>query len=144
MKTEHNLNLWRNTKEVISWFEGSKKNTKHSFTTFDVCDFYPSISEDLLDKALSFASRHANISAQDIEIIKHSKKTYLYHNNTPWVKQHSPFDVTMGSFDGAETCELVGLFLLSKIAHLKIDCGLYRDDGLALCELTPRQTEQTK
>ena len=28
----------------------------------------------------------------------------------------SLFDVTMGSFDGAETCELVGSYLLSKLA----------------------------
>ena len=32
----------------------------------------------------------------------------------------SAFDVTMGSFDGAEICELVGLFILSK---LKDTCG---------------------
>ena len=44
------------------------------------------------------------------------------------------FDVTMGSNDGAEICELVGLFLLSLIAekYRKEDTGLYRDDGLAV------------
>jgi hypothetical protein len=26
------------------------------------------------------------------------------------------FDVTMGSFDGAEICNLVGLFILNKLA----------------------------
>ena len=40
----------------------------------------------------------------------------------------------MGSHDGAEICELVNLFILSKLAE---DLGnknveLYRDDGLAL------------
>jgi hypothetical protein len=54
------------------------------------------------------------------------------------------FDVTMGSFDGAETCELVGLYLLSQMQHLNIDLGLYRDDGLAASSLSPRQTEHTK
>ena len=42
----------------------------------------------------------------------------------------------MGSFDGAEACELVGLYLLSKISLL-IDLdnfGLYRDNGLALID----------
>ena len=38
----------------------------------------------------------------------------------------------MGSFDGAETCELVGSFLLSQFQHLNINVGLYRDDGLAI------------
>ena len=44
------------------------------------------------------------------------------------------FDVTMGSFDGAEICELVGLYLLDKLSTLlKKECvGLYRDDGLAV------------
>ena len=46
----------------------------------------------------------------------------------PWRKIRSGFDVTIGSFDGAETCELVGMFLLS---HLYVNVGLYRDDGLA-------------
>ena len=44
------------------------------------------------------------------------------------------FDVTMGSFDGAEVCELVGLYLLNKIKSLlgSNNVGLYRDDGLAI------------
>ena len=40
----------------------------------------------------------------------------------------------MGAYDGAEVCEIVGLFLLNNLAN-KYDkniVGLYRDDGLAL------------
>ena len=39
----------------------------------------------------------------------------------------------MGAYDGAEICELVGLFILFKFQQLnKIkNFGLYRDDGLA-------------
>ena len=39
----------------------------------------------------------------------------------------------MGSYDGAEVCELVGLFILNTLAqkYNKHDIGLYRDDGLA-------------
>ena len=46
----------------------------------------------------------------------------------------SLFDVTMGSFDGAEICELVGLFVLNKLLNMipAKDLGLYRDDGLAV------------
>jgi len=38
----------------------------------------------------------------------------------------------MGSYDGAEICELVGLYLLNQMknAFPVIDFGLYRDDGL--------------
>ena len=40
----------------------------------------------------------------------------------------------MGSLDGAEVCELVGLYLLNKIKPLldSNNAGLYRDDGLAI------------
>ena len=52
-----------------------------------------------------------------------------------WVKKENDtlFDVTMGSFDGLEICELVGLYLLDKLSNLigKENVGLYRDDGLA-------------
>ena len=48
-------------------------------------------------------------------------------------KGNSSFDVTMGSFDGAEICEIVGLYLLNKLSDLlgKENVGLYRNDGLA-------------
>ena len=40
----------------------------------------------------------------------------------------------MGSYDGAEVCELVGTFILSKLGNIigKKNTGLYRDDGLAV------------
>ena len=50
----------------------------------------------------------------------------------------------MGSYDGAETCELVGNFLLSQLQDLNINVGLYRDDGLAITNATPRNTENIK
>ena len=44
----------------------------------------------------------------------------------------------MGSFHGAEVCELVGLYLLDKLSKLlgKDNVGLYRDDGLAAVKST--------
>ena len=55
------------------------------------------------------------------------------------------FDVIMGSYDGAETCELIGTYMLSLItAKIKYQLGLYRDDGLAVCEAMPRQIEKRK
>ena len=51
----------------------------------------------------------------------------------------------MGSFDGAETCELVGSYLLSKLTpEYGNDIGLYRDDGLAAFNETPKQMENVK
>ena len=44
------------------------------------------------------------------------------------------FDVTMGSFDDIEVCELVGLYLLNKNKPLlgSSNVGLYKNDGLAI------------
>ena len=43
------------------------------------------------------------------------------------------FDVTMRSYNAAEICELVGLYLLNQLSTVidKSSVGLYRDDGLA-------------
>ena len=59
----------------------------------------------------------------------------------PWVKKgNENFDVGMGSYDGAQMCELVGLFLLSQMTHLtNFTPGLYRDDGLGVTTATTRQ-----
>ena len=70
-------------------------------------EFYPSISENLLINALNFAAEHVNISATDKQVILHAKKSLLFNEGVPWTKKDAPdslFDVTMGSFDGAETC----------------------------------------
>ena len=52
----------------------------------------------------------------------------------------------MGSFDGAEVCEMVGLFLLHQLAKLvgKSDIGLYRDDGLAILDASGPDLERLK
>ena len=73
---------------------------------------------------------------RSIDIIFHSCKSLLYHNDDPWVKKDTSveFDVTMGSYDGAEVCEIVGLFMLDMLSKLfeKNSIGLYRNDGLSI------------
>ena len=59
----------------------------------------------------------------------------LFKDNEAWVKKNGDpsFDVTMGSFDGAEICEMVGLYILHVLNNMygPNTLGLYRDDGLA-------------
>ena len=50
----------------------------------------------------------------------------------------------MGSYDGAEVCETVGLYLLTRLQPLGIPLGLYCDDGLAISDKTPRQAENDR
>ena len=60
----------------------------------------------------------------------------MYHENEEWKKKNSDncFDVTMGNYDGAEVCELVGTLVLFTLANSipKENCGLHRDNGLIL------------
>lgn len=131
------FNQWRNTSTVISWFNNIPEKPRHRFVKFDICDFYPSISEELLDKAVAYAKLHTEVTDEEVRVMKHARKSLLFSQNAEWIKKNSDgdlFDVTMGSFDGAELCELVGLYLLSKLETLlgKSAVGLYRDDGLAV------------
>ena len=83
----------------------------------------------------------------------HARKAFLFHRNPnngeiiPWQKRNGDFDVTMGAPDGAEVCELVGLYILHKVKAdprlKKLNFGLYRDDGLGIHpRLTTRELKQ--
>ena len=77
-------------------------------------DFYLSIAKDLLENAIDFSSAVTTIEKQVIGTIIHSRKSFLYNNKEIWVRKgNTNFDLTMRNFDGAEACELVGLYLLS-------------------------------
>ena len=96
----------------------------------------------------STPSIHADfeeISEDDRELFAYTNMSILVHNNTTWVKKgDTNFDITMGSYSGAECCDIVGLFLLSRLQHLPIKVGAYRDDFLSVCALTPFQVEKVK
>jgi len=70
-----------------------------------VVDFYPSISVDLLNAALQFALSYVNITDEERHIILHVKQSLLYNTGEPWGKKTTSnlFDVTMGSYDSAES-----------------------------------------
>ena len=113
---------------------------------FDIENFYPTISEDLLERALKFACSFTTIPTATIdEIIKHCRKSLLFSQNNAWVKiDISQFDITMGSYDGAEICKLLGLYLLNKLANIirKESVGLCRDDGLTILPNTSGPEKQ--
>ena len=88
-------------------------------------NFYPSISAELMEAAIEWARNFTHISDSEKKIIMESKKSLIFINGTPWVKKGgSEFDVAQGSYDGAEACELVGLYILSKLQDLNLEVGL--------------------
>ena len=134
------LNMWKNTGAVTDWFSRIDRKQECTFVCFDIVDFYPSITEDLLTRALVFANRFTRISQQDKDIIFNARKSMLFGHGKEWIKKGTGlFDVTMGCFDGAEICELVGLYALSELANVvpAESIGLYRDDGLGILRKTP-------
>ena len=80
------------------------------------------------------------IAKKDLRIIKHCRKSLLYHEDEAWKKKESEscFDVTMGSNSGAEIYEFTGIYILSQLSNLvpQEDSGLYQDDGQILLQNT--------
>ena len=118
-------------------FSQLRQKNKLTFLAFDIIDFYPSISDELLNKSIEWARKHTSIDDQEYETIMHSRRTLLHDNKgNMWTKKEikKQFDVSMGAFDGAEVCELIGLYIISTIKEsIKFESiGLYRDDGLAV------------
>ena len=52
----------------------------------------------------------------------------------------------MGSYDGAEVCELVGLYMLDQLKQRfpNDDIGLYRDDGLGVASRSVREADRAR
>ena len=130
------INQYKNSASVIESFKNIEDKKNCTFIKFDIREFYPSITKTILDKALRFAKQHHYMYNDNIRLIKHCRKSLLFSNNEAWKKKQteSCFDMTMRSFDGAEVCEPVGIYILCFLAKLirKNFCGLYRDEGLLI------------
>ena len=138
------LNQATNTKAVLDWFKSIKNKHIYKFINFDIESYYPSITKELLEEALDWASQYISVTGQQKKVVMQASKTFLYSKGEPWVKKgETNFDISMGAFHGAQACEIVGLFILSKLVNLpNFQTILYRDDGLGITSSTPRQTER--
>ena len=123
-----------------AWFDGLSNKTNLIFLTFDIVEFYPSSTETILRKSLEFAQEHTTIKDIEIDATLNARQTLMFTKGKTWSKRNASncFDVAMGSYDGAEICELVGLFVLDQLKKIvpRQNIGLYRDDGLAVVEST--------
>ena len=100
------VNQCQNTTTVLDWFKMLPQKDKSRFVKFGIVEFYPSISEELLNRSISFARSITTISNSVINIIHHSRKSLLFDKTSVRVKKgnDSLFDVTTGSYDGGEIC----------------------------------------
>ena len=87
---------------------------------------------------LNFVKTICGIPDKDISIIMQSSQTLSVNNKNPWLKKsgNEEFDVSMGCFDGAEVCELVGIYILHLLRTVmrNENIGLYCDDGLGILQ----------
>ena len=116
---------------------------------FDIKEFYLSISKELLQKAINHASTFVRINNKEINVIMNSRKSLLFGSNNISIKKDGDpnFNLTMGSYDGTEICELVGLYILHVLGekYRKDKISLYCDDGLACFgNINGSQTEQIR
>ena len=67
-------------------------------------------------------------------MLGHPSREPAFNEGGKWMKKDGLFDVTSGSYDDADVCELGRTFLLSKIGQIsdKNSIGLYRDDKLSV------------
>ena len=122
------------TKDVIEWFCSLSNRKGLTFVMFDIVGFYPAISMELFNRALDWAGEWITIEESHKEIFFSSCKSFLFSGGQPWIKKGvCNFDVSMGAYQGAQICELVGLYILHKLKDVDgLSCILYRDDGLGV------------
>ena len=98
---------WRSTKEVNRWFNNLENKKQLSYLTFDIVDFYPSITDNLLIKTPKWANKYHNITATEFETTIHARRTILYDHEGNVLKEKNSknqLNVSMRVNDGAEIC----------------------------------------
>ena len=79
------VNQWQETSTVINWFKNIKNKKKCIFMQFDIEEFYPSVSKELLLKAITYVKTFVNITDEEINTIMHSRKSLLFNNTDIWI-----------------------------------------------------------
>ena len=115
----------------------------------DIKEIHPSVTEDILENYITFAKTFISISDPDLRVIKHCRRWSLFNKEEVWKKKSttSCFDIAMGSYDGLELRELVGVYILPHLETIinKNEMGLYRDDGLLISRIANDQkTNKTR
>ena len=60
--------------DTIDWFRKIKDKKRSAFVQFDIIEFYPSITKELLVRSLNHAREYTVVTEEEIEIILASKK----------------------------------------------------------------------
>ena len=83
IRSATNVNQWKNSQSVINWLKKIERKSRYNFVSFNIVDYYPSIREALLNKAISWARTLVNIPDEHLTIIMHARKSVLFNFNKP-------------------------------------------------------------
>ena len=75
------FNQRRDTDIALKWFSKFTDKSNCSFIQFGIIEFYPSTTENILQKTLKFAKQQTSIDKNDLRIINHCRKLLLFHDN---------------------------------------------------------------
>ena len=78
-------NQWRNTSNVIDWFQNITDKGNCIFIQFDIEEFYTLITKHLLLKAIEHTKLYTSITQQKLDIILQARKSF-FSKNKPWEK----------------------------------------------------------
>ena len=141
LRLKTGFNQWKSTNDCLNWFNDLEGKEDFRCTKLDIQSFYPEIGKQLLKDALNWARKHTQINEEEIEIIFHCRRSFLFFGEDVFVKKENPdFSVEQGSLDSAEVSELVGLYILHKVTSVlpREHVGIYRDDMLFVLKATRR------
>ena len=89
-------------------------------------------------KAIIHAKSFVTIIKEEVNTVIHSQNSLFFNNTSLWIKREDDpdFDVTLSSFDSADICEPVDVYILKVFGEKygKERVGLYRDDILVSFE----------
>ena len=79
------MNQWQNTQAVITWFKSIENKRSSSFIKFDIVNFYPSITKELLTKSIHYAKSITTIEKEVVKSVFHAGKSFLFDKNSVWL-----------------------------------------------------------
>ena len=152
LKKHLKVNLWKDSSEAVNWFKHIEEKHQTCFIQMDIKKMYSSITKQTFEKTIAWAQsfEFINISKEEIELLYKGRESILFFNQREYEKRNNPsFDVTEGSFEGAEVAELIDLMILHEIVNVKKllkanEIAIYRDDCLIAVRINPLQQDKLR
>ena len=76
---------YTNTQAVITWFKSIENKRSSSFIKFDIVEFYPSITKELLTKSINYGKSITTIEGEVITTVFLTRISLLFDKTSVWV-----------------------------------------------------------